>query len=415
MHLILLLLCASPAEELYPQLSPVYQQLHAHPELSGKEVKTSALLAEKVKKLGYEVSPRFGGQGFFAVKKHGEGPTLLIRTEMDALPVEEKTGLPFASTVKVDEGGQSVGVMHACGHDLHMSAWLGAATALAKDTTWKGTLILLAQPAEEMGDGAVAMIKDGVLQKMPKPDFAIAFHNHGNLPAGKVGLVKGYALAAVDTVDVTFYGKGGHGAYPHTTVDPIAIAAKAVLSWQTLISRENNPLDPAVLTVGSFHAGTRANIIPDEAKLSLTVRSYRPEVRQKLRDGIIRIANAEAEAAGAPKPPKVEISAGPQAVFNDVELANRLEQTLKSQLGADRVVETEKVMGAEDFGEFGVAGKFPSVMLWLGSVEPKKYDELKAKGQLPPSLHSATYAPDFERGFKTAVESYVVMVHELMR
>ena len=404
--LLICLLTAAPTDALYQDLDPLYRQLH--------EDKTSALLQDRIKKLGFEVSAPISGKGFYAVQKRGSGPTVMIRTEMDALPVEEKTGLPYASQVKAEDGGKVVSLMHACGHDLHMTAWIGAAQALSADPGWSGTLVFVAQPAEEMGEGAARMIKDGVLSRMPKPDFGLALHNHGNLPAGKVGFVKGYALAAVDTVDVTVFGKGGHGAYPQTTVDPIAIAAKLVLSWQTLISRENNPLDPAVLTVGSFHAGTRANIISDEAKLSLTVRSYRPEVRQRLRDGIIRIANAEAVAAQAPKPPEVKIEAGPSAVYNDPDLTERMRKALVASLGADQVVETERVMGAEDFGEFGRAGGFPSAMLWLGSVEPKQWQKLHDAGQAPPSLHSATFAPDEERALKTALQSWVAMVHELM-
>ncbi len=416
MHLLLLAaLAAAPTDALYPELDPLYRQLHQHPELSGHEVKTSALLAERLKKLGYEVSPqRFGGQGFFATKKRGEGPVLLLRTELDALPVEEKTELPFASKVKADEGGQKVGVMHASGHDLHMAAWVGAATALAKDDQWRGTLVFLAQPAEEAGNGAQAMIKDGLLDKMPKPSFALALHNQASLAAGKVGITKGFALAAVDTIDVTFVGKGGHGAYPAGAVDPIVMAAKSILSWQTLAAREFGPNDPVVITVGAFHAGTRANIIPDEAKLSLTVRSYRPEVRERLRDRITKIAYAEAQSSNAPKPPDVRIDEGPGPVHNDPELTGRLEAALKKSFGAERVTEVDRVMGSEDFGEFGRAGNFPSALVWLGTVDPKHWEEHKAKKRALPSLHSALFAPDEEPALKTAVETWVTMVHELM-
>jgi hippurate hydrolase len=297
-----------------------------------------------------------------------------------------------------------------------MTVWTGTATLLSQlKEQWHGTLVMLGQPAEEQGDGARAVIADKLYERFPKPDFAIALHVKSELPSGQVGFVKGYAFANVDSVDVTFYGRGGHGAAPHTTIDPIAMAAKAVVSFQTLVSREQNPFEPAVVTVGSFHAGTRHNIIPDEAKLQLTLRSYTPEVRKALVSGVERIANAEAAAARAPKAPAVHVDEGPQAVYNDPALTARLVDALGRELGEKNLVETERVMGAEDFSEYARVGGFPSVMLWLGSVEPAKIQAAKGGGPPLPSTHSAQYAPDREKTLRTGVRTLTAAALELLR
>ncbi len=405
---LLFLLCAAPTvDALYPDLDALYVQLHKQPELSGHEEKSAAVLAERMKKLGFTVASKVGGFGVVAILKNGDGPTVLVRTDLDGLPVEEKTGLPYAS--------KAPGVMHACGHDVHMTVWIGTATRLAKDLkAWRGTLVFIAQPAEEMGTGAKAMIADGLFTRFPKPTLAVALHDSNLLASGTVGWTSGFALAAVDTVEITLYGRGGHAAYPHTAVDPIVLAAKTVLSLQTLVSRETNPLDPAVVTVGSIHGGTKANIIPDEVKLQLSVRSYRPEVRQALREGIIRIAKAESVAARSPKEPLIKIDEGPNAVFNDVEATRKVSTVLTHLLGAENVIETERVMGAEDFGEIPRVGGFPGVMFWLGAADPSKLAAAKAKGEAMPAMHSALFAPDKERTLKTGVAALTAVVLDAM-
>jgi hippurate hydrolase len=293
----------APLDGLYPELDKLYLDLHQTPELSLHEEKSSAKMASHLRALGFEVAERVGGYGVVGVLKNGKGPTVLVRTDTDALPVEEKTGFSYASKVTVkDDTGATVPVMHACGHDIHMTSWVGAATLLARARDrWRGTLVMIAQPAEEKGGGAAAMLKDGLFTRFPRPDFAISFHDSASLPAGRIAVTEGFSGANVDSVDIVIFGRGGHGAYPHTTVDPIVIAARVVVALQTLVARENSPFDPAVVTVGSIHGGLKHNIIPDEVRLQLTVRSYKDDVRKRLLSGIERIAKAEAAAAQAPK------------------------------------------------------------------------------------------------------------------
>ncbi len=393
----LTLLAAAPApdalKKAIAEARPVYRQLHAAPELSGKETKTAALLTGKMKALGYTVTPKLGGAGFIAVFANGAGPTVLIRTDLDALPVQEATGVTYSS--------QTAGVMHACGHDVHMASWLGAASALMQQkATWKGTLVFLAQPAEEIGTGANAMLKDGVLSKFPKPVAALALHTHAGLPTGSVGLISGPALANVDNLDLTFFGTSGHGAYPHLTVDPVVIAARFVTAVQTLVSRETSPFEPAVVTVGSIHGGTKHNIVPGEVRLQLTARSYTDAMRQALREGITRLAKAEAEGGRSPKPPLIVIENGAMAMVNDDAVMTRLRPALTSVLGADAIRPVERSMAGEDFGAYGVAGGFPSALVWVGAVEPAKFAASKGVGL--PSLHSAQFAPD-ERAIDTGI------------
>jgi amidohydrolase len=402
-------------DAIYPQLDALYLDIHKNPELSGREDKTAAKLADQLRRAGYEVTTKVGGTGVVGVLRNGSGPTVLLRTELDALPVEEKTGLPYASkATATDPAGKTVPVMHACGHDVHMASWTGAATLLsrAKDR-WQGTLVMVAQPAEETVKGARAMIADGFLSRFPKPDFAVAVHDNSELPAGKVAYVPGYALANVDSVDLTIFGRGGHGAKPESTVDPIVIAARTVLALQTLVSREKSPLEPAVLTVGSIHGGNKHNIIPDDVHLQMTVRSYTPAVRKQLLDGIARIAKAEAAAANAPREPEIHTSEGSNATYNDPALTKRLAAMLTRELGTDNVVEGHPEMVAEDFGEFGRAARIPSAMLAVGAVEPGKYASAKASGAPLPSLHSATFAPDREPTIRTATTTLVLSALEL--
>lgn len=402
-------------EGLYPELDALYRDLHQTPELSHHEEKTAAKMAERLRALGFDVTPKVGGHGVVGVLRNGKGPTVMLRTDLDGLPVEEKTGLPYASkATATTEAGQTVPVMHACGHDIHMTAWVGTATLLAREKSrWRGTLVLVGQPAEETGSGARGMLKDGLLTRFPKPDFALALHDTPALPAGKVGYVPGYALASVDSVDLTLYGKGGHGAYPHTTVDPIVLAARTVLSLQTIVSREKDPLEPAVVTVGAIHGGTKHNIIPDEVKLQLTVRSYKPEVRKKLLAAIERIAKAEALAAGAPKEPTLSLTEGTPSTYNDPALTKRLAEALSRVLGADNVLETPPTMGGEDFSEYGRAG-IPASILWVGAIDPKRHQETLARGEPLPSLHSGSFAPDRERTLRTAVTTLTTAALEVL-
>jgi amidohydrolase len=403
-------------DEIYPKLDALYLDLHRNPELSMKEDRTAARLATELKALGYQVTTGVGGTGVVGVLRNGNGPTVLLRTELDGLPIEEKTGLPYASTVKaVDLNGKTQPAMHACGHDIHMAGWTGAAALLARHKDlWHGTVMMVGQPGEEVVQGARAMIADGLFKRFPKPDFAIAVHDTSDEPAGKVLIVPGFGMASVDSVDVTIFGRSGHGAKPHTTVDPVVIAARTVLALQTLISREKDPLEPGVITVGSIHGGTKHNIIPEDVKLQITVRTYSPAVRKLLLEGIARIAKAEAASANAPREPEVKYSESQDATYNDPVLAHRLEAALARKLGKANVVEGKPEMVAEDFGELGKAAGAPSVLIRVGAVEPSKHAAAIAAGTPLPSLHSATFAPDRERTIRTASSVLVLATLELL-
>ena len=396
-------------------METLYLDLHRNPELSSHEEKTAAKIADQLRRLGYEVTTGFGGTGVVGVLKNGSGPTVMIRAELDALPVEEKTGLPYASQVKSkNDKGADVGVMHACGHDLHMAIGMGTAALLAQNKDrWRGTFIYVGQPAEETVKGAVAMLKEGLYTRFPKPDFAIAVHDSSGIAAGKIGYVSGFALANSDAVEVTIFGRGGHGSAPQVAIDPIVIAARTILAWQTLVSRENSPFDPAVVTVGSIHAGTRSNIIPEEAHLQLTVRSYKDEVRQRLIDGIARIAKAEAAAAGAEKAPVVEVVETVKAVYNDPKLTERTVAALKNALGESNVELTSPAMAADDFAEYGRAG-VPAFDFWVGAANPEKLEAAHKSGQELPGLHSAYFAPDREPSLKTGITAETAAVLELL-
>jgi hippurate hydrolase len=405
----------APLDAIYPDLEKLYLDLHQNPELSFHEEKTAAKMADRLRALGFEVTTGIAKTGVVGILRNGKGPTVMLRTDLDALPVEEKTGLAYASKVTTtDDAGETVHVMHACGHDVHMTSWIGAAALLsrAKDR-WRGTLMMVGQPAEEKGGGAAKMLADGLFAKFPKPDFAFAIHDSAQAPAGTIQFISGYALANVDSVDVTIYGKGGHGAYPHTTIDPIVIAARTVLALQTVVGRENNPLDPAVVTVGAIHGGTKHNIIPDEVKLQLTVRSYKDDVRKRLLASIERIAKAEAAAAGAPKPPDVAVSEGTPATYNDPAVTKRVADALARGLGSANVSEAQPVMGGEDFSEYGRAG-VPATLVWVGAVEPKKYEASKAGGASLASLHNSGFAPDREPTIRTGVKTVTLAALELL-
>jgi len=404
-----------------PQLMTLYRDLHSHPELSMQEVRTPALLAPQMRKLGFEVTEHVGKTGLVAVMKNGPGPVLLIRADMDALPVKEQTGLPFASKVRATTlDGVESDVMHACGHDTHITTWLATGRRLAamKDQ-WSGTLVMILQPGEELGLGAKAMLDDGLYTRFPKPDVLLAFHDSASLPAGVIGVTRGYALANVDSVDVDVRGVGGHGAYPQATKDPIVLASRIVVALQTLVSRENSPFDPAVVTVGSFQGGTKHNIIPDDAKLQITVRSYTPEVRKKLLDGIARVARGEAIAAGVPEDrmPVVTVREPyTPSTYNTEKLSSRLIALFGQHFGADRVVDSKPVMGGEDFSQYWLADKTKeATIFWVGGVPKAKWDAAGGDDTKLPSLHSPFWAPEADTVISTATEAMTLAALDVLK
>lgn len=411
------------------QLVSTYKMLHAAPELSHYEAKTSAFVATQLRALGYTVTENFGkyenpkwkSYGVVAIMKNGAGPTVLVRSDLDGLPVEEKNDVPYASKVTTkNEAGQDVSVMHACGHDVHITSLLGTAKMLAQlKDQWSGTLVFIGQPAEETIDGAKAMLAGGLYSLIPKPDFLLALHDSAELEAGKVGYCPGYALANSTSVEITIRGLGGHGSKPEATKDPIVVAAQTILALQTIVSRENSPLDPAVVTVGSIHGGTKSNIIPDEVKLQLTVRSYKEEVRQRILSSIARIAKNTAAAAGIPeeRAPIIKTSETEYtpATYNDPKLTERLAVVFQKALGADNVVVWPPIMGAEDFGHFSLDKTIPSSMFWLGAVDPAKVAESKRTGKPLPSLHSSLFQPLPEPTLRTGVKAMTSAVLDLMK
>lgn len=407
-------------DSVYPSLDALYIDLHQNPELSLREEKTAKKMADRLRAAGFDVTEGVGGLGVVGVLRNGKGPTVLLRTDMDALPVLEQTGLEYASKATgVNQSGETVPVMHACGHDAHMASWLGAALMLSQNRDdWKGTLVFVAQPAEEIVHGAMAMVKDGLYTRFPKPDYILGIHVANTMPAGRIGVVVGPASAASDSVDVTFYGTGGHGAIPHRTVDPIVIAARAVGAMQSIVSREIDPFDPAVVTIGTFHAGHKRNIIPDEAKIQLTVRSYKPEVQKKILDAIARIAKGEAIAGNAPKEPLVSVveSESAEVVINDPALSARLLAALQKGMGDQEVVEAEPHMTSEDFGVYASRAGAPGIQLRVGAVEPGVFAEARAAGRtmLLPGPHNSRFAVDREKTIKGGATAFTLSVLELM-
>ncbi len=381
-----------------PRWLRIYRELHAQPELSLQERRTSALVARELERAGYRVQSAIGGFGVAAVLRNGSGPTLLVRADMDALPVAEQTGLSYASRVQVkNERGETVPVMHACGHDLHVTNLLASATFLAEQRAlWSGTLVLIAQPAEELGEGASRMIAAGLFDRVPRPDYAIALHVEPGLPAGKVAAAAGWAAANVDSVDVTLFGRGGHGAKPHETVDPIVAAAHFVTALQTLVSRRNDPQQPAVVTVGSIHGGAKHNVIPDSVHMQLTVRSYDPVVRELLLSGIADLARDVCAAFRCPKPPEVRTKQNyTPAVYNDPALTAAAQRAFAALLGAQALAEVAPTMGGEDFGRYGKTLGIPSLLFRLGATAPAKFAASRQPGGAPlPTLHSSAFAPD---------------------
>lgn len=412
-----------------PALVEIYEHLHAHPELSYQEERTAAFVAEELRRFGFEVTERVGDYGVpgrvawgvVGVMTSGAGPTVMVRTDLDALPVAENTGLPYASrAIGLGEDGEEVAVMHACGHDLHMTSFLGTARMLAGlKGRWRGTLVMIGQPAEERGAGAKAMLDAGLYERFPKPDYALAWHANAGIRAGEVGLVSGYALANVDSVDIVVRGRGGHGAWPHKTKDPVTLAAQIVVNLQTIVSRQISPFDPAVITVGSIHGGTKHNIIPDEVKLQLTVRSYKPEVREHLLTSIREVAVGTARAEGWPEEllPVVTIHEEEYtpATYNDPELIDQVARVFRSELGESRVHRMEPVMGGEDFSYFGIEGDIPVAVLWLGAVEPVRVAAAEREGRGLPPLHSSEFTVDPGPAIRTGVTGMTAAVLDLLQ
>ena len=396
------------------ELVDLYKHFHQHPERSFDEEKTAARLAEELKKAGFDVTTGVGGHGVVALLKNGDGPTVMFRSDLDGLPVTEETGLPYASKTQVREpDGTTVGVMHACGHDIHITNLIGLARYVASHKgEWQGTLMLIGQPAEERVDGAVAMLKDGLYERFPKPQFAVALHVSSELEAGKLSFRAGPAFANSDACDIVVKGRGGHGSRPESCIDPIAQAAELVVALQTIVSREVSPLEPAVITVGAIHGGTKHNIIPNECRLQLTIRSYTPEVRKQLREAIVRKAKSVAESHRAPEP-DVKFDDGTAAVINDEGLMTRVAGGFSKEFGKENLVTSPRVMGAEDFGEFA-AGGVPIFMFFLGTIDAERLKAHKDAGTPLPSLHSSKYYPSPEPALRSGVRASVTAIRELM-
>lgn len=403
-----------------PSLTELYKELHANPELSLHEEQSAARVAAELRKVGIEVTEKVGGHGIVGVLKNGDGPVILVRTDLDALPVREQTDLPYSSSKTTkDDLGREVSVMHACGHDMHMACFVGTARTLVQlRDQWRGTLVMIGQPAEERVLGVRLMLRAGLFSKFPKPDKALALHCSADMPHGTVGLTEGFALANVDTMEIVVKGVGGHGSMPNLCKDPVLLAAQIVVALQGIVGREVRPGDPAVVTVGSIHGGTKSNIIPDEVRLQLTLRSYKKETRQHLIDSVKRITLAQAESAGMPKDKMPEIILSDDqtpALYNQPELAATVSKAIAGTLGADKVQTRDPSMGAEDFAEYGLTReKVPLCMFWLGTQSPETVAEAKAKGQTLPSLHSPFFKPVPEPTLQTGVQAMTAAVLALM-
>ncbi|NOU51408.1 amidohydrolase [Pseudoalteromonas sp. JBTF-M23] len=411
---------ASSVNDDMAQLESLYLHLHQNPELSYHEKNTAAHLAKELKQLGFDVAEHIGGHGVVGLFKNGEGPTVMIRADTDGLPIVEQTGKPYASKVKtLDKNNNEVGVMHGCGHDIHMTSFIGAAKQLiALKSQWRGTLMMVAQPAEEVGAGAKAMLKEGLFSQFAKPDHVLGLHVSASVPAGKVAIAPGYALANVDSVDITVKGKGGHGAYPHTTVDPVVLASRIVLALQTITSREISPLQPSVITVGSIHGGSKHNIISNEVTLQLTLRSYDPHVREQQISTLKRLTKGIALSAGLPEDmaPVVYVHEEETipSTYNDPALAERVTQAIKKELGEDNVWKSEPVMAGEDFGLYGLTDEdVPITIFWLGGVEPTLFEKARSNGETLPSLHSSKFAPDYAKTIHTGVRAMTASALDL--
>lgn len=394
-----------------PAIEKFYLDLHQSPELSNHEQNTGKKITSQLSKLGFEVTNNVGGFGVVGIYKNGDGPTVMIRTDTDGLPITEQTGKTYASKVTVtDEHGAKVGVMHGCGHDIHMSSFIGTAEQLiTHKNEWQGTLMMVAQPAEEVGAGARAMLSDGLFSKYTQPDHIIALHVSASVPAGKVSMKNEYTMASVDSVDIAIKGKGGHGAYPHTTIDPVVIAARTVMALQTITSRELSPLEPSVVTVGSIHGGSKHNVIPDEVKLQLTLRSYSPDVRNAQIAAIKRITAGIAQSAGLDEAmyPVIYVKEeSTPSTYNNPEQTNIVRKTIADAIGDENVLEAKAVMAGEDFGVYGrTEENIPITLFWLGGVNQAQYADSIKTGEILPSLHSSKFAPDYKVAIPTGIKA----------
>lgn len=393
------------------ELFTLYKDLHQNPELSGFEERTSAIMADQLRELGFVVTEGIGGKGVVGLYRNGNGPVIMLRTDMDALPVAENSGLEFSSSVKMtDSNGNVVPVMHACGHDMHMSVWLGTLqTLVALKNEWQGTLMAVAQPAEEIVAGSKGMIADGLFTKFPVPDYALCYHVSADLPAGQAGYFPGAIFAGVNSADITIFGQGGHGAMPHTTVDPVLLASRTVLALQTIVSREINPVYPAVVTVGSIHGGTKHNIIPGEVKMQLTLRFFDDDVYRQIQEALVRITRGIAISAGLPEDKMPVVKLADQfvpPVANDPLLVQDAVASMQSQLGDNNVIRVDPSTVAEDFGLYGRTEENVKIALfWLGSVNPELFNDYKSRGINIPALHNEAFSPDFGPTLQTGAEA----------
>ena len=404
-------LLATRIQELLPELERVYTDIHAHPELSMQETRTAQVAADRLRRAGYDVTEAVGNTGVVGLLRNGDGPTVMLRADMDALPVRERTGLPYASTqTSTDTAGKTVPVMHACGHDMHVTWLIGAATVLAATRdAWKGTLMPVFQPAEETGTGAQAMVDGGLLTRFPRPDVVLGQHVMVG-PAGSIGSRPGVITSAADSLQIRMFGRGAHGSMPHASVDPVVMAAATVLRLQTIVSRELSPMDAAVVTVGSLQAGTKENVIPDEAVIKLNVRTFDERVRTRVLAAITRIVNAEAAAAGAPQPPEITPLDRYLPVSNDPDATRRVVDAFRTHFSADRIRETKPTSASEDFGVFGAAWQTPSVFWFVGGTDPDTYAQARQAGRIReiPTNHHPGFAPVLHPTLETGVEAMVV-------
>ena len=393
-----------------PYLKSLYLDIHKNPEISLMEKETSKKLANELEKIGFEVTRNFGGYGVVGIFKNGNGPTILYRTDMDALPMKEKTGLSYASQIITKNfDGNDVGTMHSCGHDMHMTVWTGTARALIeRKNEWKGTIIMIGQPAEEIGAGAAMMLNEGLFEKYPIPDYGIALHSSPIIPSGKVGFGKGYTMANTESIDIKVFGQGAHGASPHMSIDPIVTASIIVMELQTIVSRNINPLDDAVITVGSFQGGTKHNIIPDEVKLQLTIRTYKEEVRKLIHKRIKEICSGVASSMGLDKSQWPEIIIPEKytpANFNDSKLVDLMMNSSREIIGVNNVIVSDPQMVGEDFSRFGnTKEKIPTVLYWLGTVPDDRMKKYEAGNYALPGLHSPFYYPEIEQSIITGIK-----------
>jgi len=404
----------SRVQSLLPELERVYTDIHLHPELSMQETRTARIAADHLRRTGYEVASGIGETGVVGLLRNGEGPTVMLRADMDALPVREQTGLPYASTeTATDSAGRTVPVMHACGHDMHVTWLMGAASLLAEARdTWKGTLMLVFQPAEETGRGAQAMVDGGLITRFPKPDVILGQHVMVG-PAGSIGSRAGVITSAADSLQIKMFGRGAHGSMPQASVDPVVMAAATVLRLQTIVSRELAAAEAAVVTVGSLQAGDKENVIPDEAVIKLNVRTFDADVRARVLAAITRIVNAEATASGAPKPPEITPLDRYSLVTNDPDATRRVVDAFRKHFGGERIREARPTSASEDFGVFGAAWQTPSVFWFIGGTDPKTYAEAKQAGRVReiPTNHNPGFAPVLHPTLETGVATMVVGAH----